>query len=491
MVDVYDYIIIGAGISGLYFGHLLKKKTNNFIILEKKGRMGGRIKTVKKECFWYEAGATRIPFHHKYILELIKNLGLSHKLIEICCKKDYNINGKFINSKRCQNNFKKTTKDILKYGNRLKKGTKISNTLFSISNHILNKKIIDDYIVKTGYNSQQNKCNFYNYLKNLKNYNTKYYKLDDGLIQIIDKLACLIGKDKIKTGHLVEDIKYNKKNKVFNLIVNGKIIQTRRLICGVPKLDLLKFDILYDFDNLLNSVSQNRYIRIYAKYNKINGKYWFENINKTITDKCIRKIIPVDKKNGLIQLCYCDSEYAEMLNNENINGTLFEVINKNLCEIFPNIKIPKPVYFRAHYWDSGTHWWLPNTESDKIVKRIEKIDNNIPLYIIGEAYSKNQGWMEGAIISTLSVFNRIFNEKTKCVCKKYTRKEVTKHNTLKDGWIIYRNNVYDITKWIPLHPGGDVIKYGLGKDISDLFEIVGHSNSAHIVMEKYKIGELK
>lgn len=492
MVNIYDYVIVGSGISGLYFAHLLKNKTDNFIILEKKGRMGGRIKTVKHDCFWYEAGATRIPFHHKHILELIKKLGLSHKLFQMCPKKDYNINGKLLNSKRCQMDFKKTTNNIIKYGKKLGKGTKFSNTLFSISNHILNKKIIDDYIIKTGYNSQQNKCNFYNYLKNLKNYNnTKYYKLYDGLIQIIDKLACLIGKDKIKMGHLLQDIKYDNKKKVFNLLVNGKVIRTRKLVCGIMKLDLLKFDILYDYDNLLNSVSHNRYIRIYAKYNKVNGKYWFKNINKTITDRCLRKIIPVDKKNGLIQLCYCDSEYAEMLNNENINGTLFDVIHKNLCEVFPNIKIPKPIYFRAHYWDSGTHWWLPNAESDKIGKKIENIDNNVPLYIIGEAYSSVQGWMEGGIVSALSVFNRIFNEKKKQVYKKYTRKEVARHNTMKDGWVIYRDNVYDVTKWVPLHPGGEVIKYGLGKDISDLFENVGHSNSAHIVMEKYKIGELK
>ena len=108
--------------------------------------------------------------------------------------------------------FRKTTNNIIKYGKKLRKGTKFTNTLFSISNHILNKKIIDDYIIKTGYNSQQNKCNFYNYLKNLKNYNnTKYYKLYDGLIQIIDKLSCLIGKDKIKMGHLLQDIKYDNK----------------------------------------------------------------------------------------------------------------------------------------------------------------------------------------------------------------------------------------------------------------------------------------
>ena len=41
---MYDYLIVGAGISGLYFANELKKRNiENFIILEQKGRIGGRI----------------------------------------------------------------------------------------------------------------------------------------------------------------------------------------------------------------------------------------------------------------------------------------------------------------------------------------------------------------------------------------------------------------------------------------------------------------
>lgn len=43
--EIYDYIIIGAGISGLYCNYLLKKKNNNFkiLIIESSNRIGGRI----------------------------------------------------------------------------------------------------------------------------------------------------------------------------------------------------------------------------------------------------------------------------------------------------------------------------------------------------------------------------------------------------------------------------------------------------------------
>jgi len=44
-MNVYDYIIIGSGISGLYCGHRLLEKQKNFLILEKNQIVGGRVKT--------------------------------------------------------------------------------------------------------------------------------------------------------------------------------------------------------------------------------------------------------------------------------------------------------------------------------------------------------------------------------------------------------------------------------------------------------------
>ena len=52
-------------------------------------------------------------------------------------------------------------------------------------------------------------------------------------------------------------------------------------------------------------------------------------------------------------------------------------------------------------------------------------------------------------------------------------------------------NVYDITNWIKIHPGGEVIKYGIGKDATEMFKNVGHSSDALGFLNYYKIGILK
>jgi cytochrome b involved in lipid metabolism len=76
--------------------------------------------------------------------------------------------------------------------------------------------------------------------------------------------------------------------------------------------------------------------------------------------------------------------------------------------------------------------------------------------------------------------------------KEYTMKEVKKHNTKKNAWIVLYNNVYDITEWIPKHPGGPIIERYIGKDGTKAFESVGHPPYVlKKVVKPYWIGRLK
>ncbi|GFZ48382.1 hypothetical protein JCM24511_06130 [Saitozyma sp. JCM 24511] len=52
------------------------------------------------------------------------------------------------------------------------------------------------------------------------------------------------------------------------------------------------------------------------------------------------------------------------------------------------------------------------------------------------------------------------------VARRLTSKEVATHKTADSGWVAIGGTVYDVTKFIPVHPGGaDVLAENLGKDI--------------------------
>jgi len=75
--------------------------------------------------------------------------------------------------------------------------------------------------------------------------------------------------------------------------------------------------------------------------------------------------------------------------------------------------------------------------------------------------------------------------------KKFSLKEVAEHTDKKSTWIIIHDNVYDVTKFLEEHPGGEeVLLEQAGKDATENFEDVGHSTDARTMMKEFQIGEL-
>lgn len=72
----------------------------------------------------------------------------------------------------------------------------------------------------------------------------------------------------------------------------------------------------------------------------------------------------------------------------------------------------------------------------------------------------------------------------------YTAEDVSAHNTPGDLWVIVRGGVYDVTSFVPKHPGGNMIYVKAGGECTQLFDSY-HPEKARAVLEKYRIGDLK
>jgi len=73
-----------------------------------------------------------------------------------------------------------------------------------------------------------------------------------------------------------------------------------------------------------------------------------------------------------------------------------------------------------------------------------------------------------------------------------SRSEVLLHASENDCWVIVRNRVYDLTKFVQRHPGGkDIILSRAGGDATSFFAVRhGHSPEKSTILERFWIGEL-
>ncbi|KAF9354763.1 hypothetical protein BGX26_007387 [Mortierella sp. AD094] len=76
--------------------------------------------------------------------------------------------------------------------------------------------------------------------------------------------------------------------------------------------------------------------------------------------------------------------------------------------------------------------------------------------------------------------------------KSFTQAELSQHNTKNNLYVAIHGKVYDVTGFIDEHPGGEeVLIDEAGRDATESFEDVGHSEEARDILSKLYIGEYK
>jgi cytochrome b involved in lipid metabolism/monoamine oxidase len=554
---MYSTVIVGGGIGGINTCYRLEKIGHKCLVIEKNNILGGRIKLDPN--YNYEIGGARFSFKHKNLISLLKELKLLDNKIAIPSTKVFkSIKKRKINHTQIYN----IIKNIIKKSKNFDIEYLRNNTFLDLCTKIYSKKdtkiLLDsyyytDFLLNT---SAENSLLFF---KETMNLDEQYYILGGGLIQIINKIKTQL-KSKIMLETILEDYKYIDNH--FEIIINksGKksTVKADNLVLAIDRPSLLKINSLKSIKSLLNTISNTLLIRVYAMYPKNkDGKVWFDKIPKIYTDSHLKYIIPIDYNSGLIMISYTDLKHAEIIKKHTLNGTLKQFIQSECKKIFPDKVIPSPTYLNSHIWDNGVGLWKKGVNFKEISNKIIK-PFNYPLYICGENYSLHQGWIEGALDTSLKVVKKMTkvkrtkkqkggklikiksNGKYKKILfdspiknikikksnkkpikntnygftkgknllwvdeglklevdivhqenkkqKKYSLTEVSQHNTPDNAWIVIDNNVYDITKWIPFHPGGPIIMEGLGKDATKMFNNVNHTSNARRKLHQFKIG---
>ena len=249
---IYDTIIVGGGIGGLYTAYKLqqkhneKTKTHNILLLEASKRLGGRIHSVTKDDLAFEAGAS--IFHDKQpkIMELIDDLNLNDKLI-ISSSKIKLIptpKNKYLNNPNFHhviniNNIINDISDLVEK-KKITELDLINNSLLDLIETHFNKKCPDIANTFEEVYEQWSNIAIMNAKDALKLFKqdlsdkNKFYSLYGGMNQLIDQLEKVLNID-IETEYNVKSIHKQSDN---TFIINNKYI-CRNIVFAIPKHNLL------------------------------------------------------------------------------------------------------------------------------------------------------------------------------------------------------------------------------------------------------------
>ena len=405
-----------------------------------------------------EEGAGRFNNLHKILKSLIEELGLKKDMIQIDGKATFHdTNHVFPSSFDHQSCFTYIDKVIssachedISYLQKF--------TFVDYAKKILSNQEIEFMLQSSGYATDLLLLNAFDACVMFQIHNRQdmnYFILKHGLSSLIKKLMEKIKKlggknhthlflnsmihefhfDSYSNLFFIQQYSNKNDNMIDKIENNISVIQSKQLICALPKKNLLSFSYFQKYKDLLNSVHTNSLCRIYAVYKES----WFEKISKTITNNPLHYVIPINKENGLIMISYINGKeidyWKPMIdnnqfknnqlknkknkknkknnenngnkknngNNENNesnenkkNKQLKLSIHKNIKKVF-QINTKDPIFIKNCYWDIGVHLWKPHKNSLDLSKKIIQLNHSIPLFIVGESYSLSQGWIEGAL----------------------------------------------------------------------------------------------
>jgi len=394
----YDLIIVGAGIAGLRTGleTLRQHPQIRCTILEKYKYNGGRVTTFHKDLpkvghIQWENGAGRIADSHTKVIALLKKYGLH--MAPISPESNYLHAGS-----THPNTFTQLHDIYIEPLRSLSKETLQSHTLVELWNKVLGEKKAREFYSMFPYHSELHTLRadhgiyVFDYemgrstgfsvciegLSSLISHMVADFLSLGGSIQHeqeVTEICCVENKMHLKTR---DGSFYESNTCVMALHANAM-----RGIKGVSTLPIL------------NKLIMTPLLRMYAVFPLHKGKAWFSDLPRTITDDPIRHIIPMG--GGSIMISYTDGDDAKYWMNQK---EVPDKVMKRIRDLFPQLSIPDPLFFKMHPWLEGCTYWKPGQYDifEESKKSLQPLPKEMPgLFLCGESFAVLQCWMECAI----------------------------------------------------------------------------------------------
>ena len=397
--SMYDYIIVGGGISGLYvaFRLLCRNPSVKLLILEQKGTIGGRAGT---ELFYDVPIATGAGIGRKKkdvrLLRLMKKLGVpvSYYIVKKQCVGFESVP------------LLKVVKQLQKAWKKEYKAHPFDICFKEFALQQLGEKMYNQFVLTSGYSDYENEnawSTLFHYGMDDNADNWKAFFVPWSVLE--SKMVEHVGSHRIRLNQRVVTITGSFETE-FCVTTNtlqkwyGKQVILASTISTVQRLVSLKG---LRFQPLLNKIKSQPFLRIYGKFSVDSAAIVQKYVHGfTLVTGPLQKIIPIRPDKGVYMICYNDNDHAEVLKHR-VANTVYNCMY--LCNLFCTaLGITERLVLqgiRGFYWHEGTHYY------SKRPFQKEMIQSDQGITIVGEMISTNQGWAEGALESVDKIINNI------------------------------------------------------------------------------------
>lgn len=384
----YDYVVIGAGIAGLYMAYTLRQKEPNarILILEKSHSVGGRTHTMRFAGTNIQCGAGVGRTEKDHLLtQLLHDLHVPYR--EYTANKAYNLP------------FDPPDLRVLTHQLRNASNSSTHTTFRAYAKKQLGTQLYNQYVATTGYSDFEDAdaSDVLRYYGMDDNYGTsKIMFINWG--QLVKALVSAV-RCQIKRDTAVTSITYVTDDQSTIQIHCGPNRQYSARKCIVATtIDALRS--LFPTMPIYKHIHGQPFMRQYAQFSKQSRPFIAEAVTtSTIVTPPLQEIIPIDAEKGVYMIAYADNKSALALQPHSDDTAYFERCVASALSIpVDHVHITK---MSPHYWDIGTHYYDPlqkqyATRQD-FIKAAQHPQQNV--WVVGEAVALHQGWVEGALQS--------------------------------------------------------------------------------------------
>jgi hypothetical protein len=135
----------------------------------------------------------------------------------------------------------------------------------------------------------------------------------------------------------------------------------------------------------------------------------------TIVSGKLQKMIAIKPDDGIYMISYCDNQNAidlkDRVKNTRENRRFFEA---NIREALGLSCAVKLVSIWGVFWNIGTHYYTPGVTSKRseFIEMAQRPFVDEDVFVVGECVALHQGWVNGALESTLPILAHLNNNIT-------------------------------------------------------------------------------